>query len=223
MEDGRMRKQVTLITILVLLLIPKVVNAAWYCDYSTLARLKAYASNINTSYDYVMENNTPKFTITITNVYKTMILYDNTNKKYYYPDGNKDLSDFTLSGYDNGKSYKFTIYTNESKCTENIIYSFYVTLPTFNPYYNDPLCANYQDYKLCQKWSNTGLTYENFQKEMTSYITVYGNDNKSSDTKTTIPTWLQFYLKYYLLILPGVIVICFGIMYSYYKNDDFDF
>jgi hypothetical protein len=30
-------------------------------------------------------------------------------------------------------------------------------------------------------------------------------------------------LKYYMLILPAIIVIGGGILYNYYKNDDFDF
>jgi len=218
-----MEKQVTLITILVLLLMPKLVNAARYCDYSKLSTLKAYAANINTSYDYVIENNSPKFTITITNVYKTMIIYDNTNRKYYYPSSNKELSDFALGGYESGKSYQFTVYTSENSCTSEVVYSFYVTLPPYNPYYNDPLCTKYPYYKLCQKWSNTGLTYDKFREEMNNYITINGDDSNNSNTENNTPTWLQFYLKYYLLILPSIIVLCLGIIYSYYKNDDFDF
>src|SRR5574344_933231 len=220
MEDGRMKRQVTLITLIVLLLLPNVVQAYWNCDYTRLAKLKAYAANINTSYDYKMVDNTPKFTITITNIYKTMILYDNTSKKYYYPDTSKDMTDFTIDGYENGKSYQFTIYTTEDLCTDKIIYTFYVTLPPYNPYYNDSLCAKYPDYKLCQKWTNTGLTYDKFKTEMSNYISSNGGNSTNDDNENNLPEWVKYYLKYYMLILPAIIVIGGGILYNYYKNDD---
>ena len=215
MEDGKM-KRLLFIMALVFLLFPLKVEAAWYCDYKDLAELKAIATNIKYIYDYRIESDKALFTITLTNIYKEFYVYDVKNNKYYYPDRNKDISEITIDGYQSGISYNFVIYTTREKCEEETVYSFYVTLPTYNKYYLDPLCEGYENYSLCQKWNNLGnMSYEEFKDDMQAYIDSLKEQEEAKEEDDFSIYWLlEFYLKYYMYILPTVIVGLLIVIYN---------
>jgi len=219
-----MKRVLPYITFLFLfLLIPDVVIGAWYCDYADMAKVKNIASNITTSYDYKINNNKADFTITITNIYKDIYIYDTFHDKYYYPKKGQDMTEVTLSNFPSGGSYLFQVYTTIDKCEEEIVYSFYVTTPTYNKYYNDALCRDYQGYELCNRWANlNNMSYEEFKRSMTEYI----NSNKKTDDivedEEEIQDLIEFYLEYYMYILPTIIVTLLGIIYLIKKSDSFN-
>ena len=216
-----MKRLLTVLFLLTILFLPFKVKAAWYCDYIELAELKDIATNIKYVYDYRIENDKAIFKITLTNIYKEFYVYDVKNDKYYYPDSNKDISEITIDGYQSGISYNFIVYTTRAKCEEKVIYSFYVTLPTYNKYYNDLLCKDYQDYKLCQKWANLGnLSYDDFKKQMNEYIESLKPKEESKEEEGKVLYWLlEFYLKYYMYILPVIIISALIAIYSLNKKD----
>lgn len=220
-----MKRLVAILFLFVAFCLPFKVNAAWYCDYIELAELKSIATNIRYIYDYKIENDTAIFKITFTNIYKEFYIYDVNNNKYYYPDQNKDISEITVDGYQSGKSYNFIVYTTREKCEEQTIYSFYVTLPNYNKYYSDLLCKDYQNYKLCQKWANLGdISYDEFQKQMNEYIeSLKIKNEESKENEQTIHWLLEFYLKYYIYILPIVIVTLLVIIYSLSRKNKIGF
>lgn len=205
-----------LLLIFVLLFMPKDILA--FCSYSELANLKSISSNINYYYDYEMVDNKPIFKITINNIYKDFILEDNTNNKKYYPNKKDNMTTFAIDGFKDGGSYKFTIYTDLLYCEDKIVYIFYVNIPHYNPFYNDSLCLENYVPNYCSKWSNTGLTYDKFVKEMTKEKEKKELILKRQSEKDN--KWLNFYLEYYKFILPTIIIMGIGIIYSINKSDE---
>ena len=221
-----MKKVLPFVIMMLFLLFPTTIDAAWYCEYADLAKMKNLASNINISYDYKIENNDASFTITLSNVYRDLYIYDVTNNKYYYPDADQDMTEFVISGYDDGKSYRFSVYTTLAKCEDKLVYTFYATTPKYNQYYNDPLCDGHANYNLCQRWANlSNMTYAQFQQNMQEYLESLKSDDllEEDEDSKEIPWLLEFYLNYYMYILPSLIGILLITIYVISKKDDIKF
>ena len=189
-----------------ILLIPIVKVDALNCSYSDLAYLKKLATNISYSYDYIENNNNVTFSITLTNLQDKFYIVDKaTGVKYYY-----NGSEITLNNYQSGQVVRFDVYSSNITCAGEILYTMAITLPTYNPYYTDPLCKDISSYSLCQKWSSNGLSYDKFKENVQSYLnSLKEEETKDNEENTAESYWspvLKFLAEFYYIPLALIIV-----------------
>ena len=217
-----MKRVYALIVIIIsFMFIPSRVSAS-FCDYTELARLKNIASNINMSYNYSEKNEDAIFNITFSNFKEGIKMIDATNNLTYRYDVNKQF-EFTLDGYNDGKTYRFDIYAENTECESAKLLSLYANLPFYNKYYVNPICDEIESYNLCQKWYQHGLSNEEFIKRVKDYktsLTIKHNENKTNTSQYIYIS--DFLAKYYYYFLLTIII---GGIYSISrltKKDDFD-
>ena len=151
-------------------MIPFKVNAeASWCTLDNLNKIQKLASNVTTSYTYeekISKNNTGSvvFTVKISNLNKSFYLV-NTNTEEVYPSMDGEL---VLNNISANKKLTFQVMANDYGCTDYIM-TIYITTPPYNPYYLDKMCEPYEDYKLCSKWINVNISYEEFKKAVANY------------------------------------------------------
>ena len=218
-----MKKLMKLILFVLVVSLPIQIKA--YCTTDDKLRYSSLASNIETSYDYVEYEDRVLFNITTHNVHSDLIVLDKQTGKRYSSKSSK-LNNFTITNLKDGQSYVFEIYANNSDCTYRVYNTLYVTIPKFNKYYKDPVCAGASDYLYCQKWVEIGnLSHEQFIKLV--------NDHKNRPTEEEIvdeeenTNWLyiigDFWAKYYLYISLGLILVCISIIIIQSKREKFEF
>ena len=192
-----MRNKILLIIILLLCFSFKA-NALTYggCDYSVISNLKSYVSNVNISYSYSMTDDGPVFAVTLNNITPNMYFYDDvTDRNYYYSDTLN--GEITISDYINSGNYKF--YSAINECYGVSIGSKYYKFPSYNYYYEDPLCSDIQDFSLCQKWTNVDYSYPEFEDKVLNYKESLNNkDNTSNDIVEYEPSILDNILNIYI-------------------------
>ena len=91
-------------------------------------------------------------------------------------------------GFEADKSYRFVAYaTNQDNCDYGELYTYYANTPAYNQYYNDPVCQDVREYKLCQKWLKTGLTHDEFVKQVNEYKESIKEDQVTTINPTKTP------------------------------------
>lgn len=218
-----MKRIVKLIFLLVVITCP--IKALGYCTTEDKIRYSTLATNITTSYDYVESEDSVSFDITIHNVHKDLILVDKKTG-IRYSSKNKDLNNFVIYNVNDGDSYTFEVYADNSDCSYRLYNTLYVTIPKYNKYYDYPVCKDASDYIYCQKWVEIGdLSYN----ELVDLV----NDYKYKDANV-VPQPIEdennwwyiignFWAKYYVYISVGVIVICLPIIIIKNRKDKFNF
>jgi hypothetical protein len=211
-----MKRVIKLLIILVIIFSNKV--NAWYCDYKFLANLKNLASNIKYTYNYKMVNGSPVFNITLTNIPANTYIINDSTGGIYYP--KKNMDEVTFYGFKDNKSYEFTVRTNELYCEETVVSKIYVPLPAYNKYFNDPLCTEFPNHSLCQRWNTVNISYEEFKSKM---IKFKEEELQKEYVEPKENKWLKLYLDYYYIILPAIIIFCLGYIYNERQKDTFGF
>lgn len=205
-------KKIYLLLFLVVLLPTNV--KAFKCSNEDSVKYQALAQNINYTYDYVEENNSVYFNITLVNLNSELYIYDVYNNNTY----NYTQSEILLSNYKPGNVYKFKVYPTNNDC-KDILKTIYISIPYYNYYYSDPLCDGLDSYKYCQKWSNVTIDYDKFVSLVTSYKESIISDNDIIETKeykTILDYFIEYYLTYYYIGLP--IIILSSLIYIIIKN-----
>ena len=195
------------------------------CEYSQISRLKSLVSNVNITHDYYIKNNKAYFNITLTNLVPEV----------YFVDSNSDIK-YTYANTQNGQitiynqvytqmSYKF--YSNLNMCPGVKLITKYHTLPSYNIYYKSDLCKGIENYNLCKKWTKNKYSYDEFKQLVTDYKNKKAQQGLKKDVevvyeKTLLDYFIEFYVKYYYLLLIGVIIICFIVMHFNKKKNGFD-
>lgn len=203
--------------ILLLLLFPTSSKA--YCTSADKVRLRKLASNINTSYDYVEDDNGVTFNVTITNLNKDIyIKQKDTDNVYYY----NDNSEIVLNGFNPGFKLAFEIYPSDAECGTAYLTRKYVSLPNYNKYYKSDLCKG-KTFSICSKWANINMTEEEFAKKLK--ILEKEAEQKEEESKEP-DTWFDiiasFIFDYYIFIALGITVIVVLIRYIINKRNAFD-
>ena len=189
------------------ILIPFSVDAD-ICDYSEKVRLQTLAQNITYSYDYVEENGNVSFTITFNNMHSDLYLINSNNDSVFNYSG----EELVLGGFKDNTSYKFEVRTNNIFCNSSALYYIYITTPTYNPYYSDPICVGIEEYKYCNKWQKNPYSYKQFIEHAEDYKNSLIEQPKQEEVvKGIFDIIIDFYCKYYYIILPTVIVL--GLIY----------
>lgn len=212
-----------IIFMLILFLIPVIGVEGFYCKYSDLAKYKGLASNINATYDYIETENGVTFSITLVNLNSYIYIVDTVDEKKYSFNGNNEI---TISGYSPGQTVKFKVYSTDSNCAKELLYTIRVVLPNYNSYYKDPLCNGVEEHIYCQKWSKNNISYEEFVKKINSYKDslikppVIEEEKNITEENVLLKMFLDFLLKYYYIILLTIIIICSIIIYKVNKKSD---
>lgn len=215
-------KKVILWMTIFLLFFPLKIDAA-SCTKGQIQRYEKLANQIQTTYDYVENNNGVLFTITFHNVYEDLYLVDYTTFGSLTTYKNKNNGTIEVSGYEPNKNYTFHVLNNNTLCDTKIISKINVTLPFYNSYYKDPLCEGIETYSLCQKWNNIGkMSRSEFEKSIKEYkIKLEVEDNEDSNIVIEDTIWNQirnFVANYYIYIITIVILITIVIIYVIQKR-----
>lgn len=224
-----MKKYFKLAVVLFLLvLVPVHVDAVDYldeCDYSTKAKLKRMASNINTSYTPVENNNDVTFNVTISNIYSGLVVLDGKTGNEYRYDTNREVPhEVTITGLKPDQTYRYEVYTDVENCSEESLNVYYVTLPAYNPYYKDELCKGVENYKLCNRWLKHSLTHEEFVREITKYKKSLNQSKKEEViVEKKLNTMLEFLKDYYYIFIGLGILGVIYVIYVRRKRDSFGF
>lgn len=199
---------------------------ALFCDYTELATIRKKASQVNITSDFEELEDSVTYTITIYNLQPSQYVVDTTTgKRYMYGNtGSEDSSEIVLTDIQKPGMYKFLVYSTENTCNDDALNTLFVNLPTYNKYYKDPLCEGIENYKLCQRWFGTSITYAQFQKDIADYKTYLNNRPKEEEEKTFWENLLSLYIESYYIFLPILILLlCVPIYIIYEKKYKVDF
>lgn len=195
------------------------------CEYSQIANLKSYVSNINLSFDYYIKDNSAYFNITLTNLVPGIYFEDyTTGKKYYY----EDTIDGEITLYDyrntNG-NYKF--YSSLNECYGVKLGDKYYRLPEYNYYYTDTLCEQNRNFSLCKKWTKVNYSYNDFVKLIEDYKNQEKTEEDNDESlieykKNFLDKFVNFYTENYYILLLGIILICVFVMLINQRKNKFD-
>lgn len=211
-------KHIKMLLSFVLLVIP-IQTKALICSNENKVKFQTLASNITTSYTYTEENGTVSFQIILSNITEGLIVKDIKNKVTYPYRG----SELVIPNLNQDTSYRFDIYTSDLNCNLDLLYSHYVTTPSYNPYYKDEVCTGMETYPICQKWTKVTLTYEEFKQKVESLKQTEEEPipvPEEEVTKGIYDYLLEFYLDYYYIVLPVFIAGGIIIIYRYNKKND---
>lgn len=198
MEESNVVKHVKSILFILLLLLP-FTSVKAECSSTEVSKLRKIANNVNVSYVFY-ESRNATYDVTISNLTTEIYLMEAlTNKKYSYNSKNKDV---VISNVKAGTVLKLEIYATKKNCYDDKLTSKTVVLPTYNLYYKDPLCEQAKDHPLCQRFTKTGITEDEFRKIINDYL-------KPDEQEQEVPTnnlWLDLLLDYYWVLLSIIIV-----------------
>lgn len=210
-------KKILSIFILFVILFP-INSKALLCSDKEKVKFQELAKNITTTYDYIEKNNQATFNITFSNIPEGFRIYDYVNKKEY----GYSASEIILSGFKSGRSYRFDYYTSDVLCQYDNLYTSYINLPYYNPYYKDSIC-NGLNYKYCNKWQKIDMNYEEFVSNVNEYkksLEIIDNTINEKEVKGFFDYIMEFYIKYYYIVLPLFIIVSISYIIYYNKKQD---
>lgn len=188
--------------------------SSWY-----LNEAKKVATNVKFSYYYYEENGQVKFNLIIDNLFYPIVLLDDaTEERYVYTEDNN--GEIVINGLSSGE-HKYRIHSRYYDCMGNKLLVKTINLPYYNQYYSDPLCEDKRTLKVCKKWLDKPVSYEEFIAKVNSYEkpNIVETNEENVEEKTIFEILGEFYLKYYWIIL-GVIIIGLSILIITLKKKD---
>lgn len=204
-----------ILLIICLISFPCVCNAA-ACSNTEIGQISGFSSNVNIVYLVNMKNNVPEFSITITNLTSDMALIDKTTSKLYkdFKNGGSLNIKTTTSG-----KYAFDIYSLKCKIKTG---TKSITLPKYNPYYNDEKCKGLEDYSLCQRWSGYSANRTTFENDIKKIQEAKSKGEEKEETKVVIKkSWYSNFediiLNYWWAFVI-ILIILIGLFYVIRNN-----
>lgn len=191
---------------------------ALLCDNELKVQYSEMAKNISVNYEYQESNDDISFNIKLSNIPEGFSINDYKNGMTYDYNG----SELVIPAEKN-KSYVFNIYYPNTPCHMEVLYKHYITIPAYNYYYKDEICSDIKDYKLCSKWLNVTISYDEWKNKVLEYKNTLNKDNeeeKEENVQGLFDIIIAFYVDYYMFILPGVILLSIGGIYLYNKKHD---
>ncbi len=206
-----------ILLIALLLLLP--FSAKARCTDAEKIKLNKLASNVSFTYNYTEKNGKITFDVTVTNLTKDLILYDRDKDTQHNVNG-----EITIKGYEPASSASFYVFAKDDTCIYSAIATNTINFPSYNPYYNDPLCKEAPNYEYCKKWVNNTSDYNTFKSNITKYIKDKKAeevvDNKEEENVSGIFDYVfEFYVRFYFIILPLIIITCLSLIYYLNKKN----
>ena len=181
------------------------------CNSNEKIKMVALANNINST--YIFDESSKTFQITLTNIPEGFAVKDvNNDISHYY-----SQSELTLNGYQPGGSYRFDITSNLIGCSNEVLKSFYITLPVYNLNYMDSLCKGLEDYDICQEWGKYIASRSQFEaeiKKINQDISISEEEVVEQTYTGVFDRFAEFFVRTYYIILPIIIV---GGLFGIYK------
>lgn len=185
------------------------------CLNSEITYYQELAKNINIDYDYIEDNESVNFSIKISNIQPNLLVHDTSKGNYY----NYSSSEILLTDYKDGNNYRFDFIIESGPCSEMIVGSKYANLPSYNRFYKYDMCKGLENFKYCKKWAKVTLSEYEVKDAINKYKKNLEKEQEENN-KNSINSILKFYLNYYYIILPIIILLgIFGI-YRYNKKND---
>lgn len=181
------------------------------CEYSDVSRMKRLVNNINVTYNYRIVNNIAYFDVTLTNITDEMYIVDNITYNVYYNNGTGEI---TIPNF-TSKSVTFSIYSNRSDCRSLFLGSKYAQFPIYNKYHTSDMCKNISDFSYCKKWVPKAYTEAEIKKAIDDYYNKPVPEDepiKYIEKKTLLDKLIEIYVKYYIIILASIILVCLALI-----------
>ena len=198
-----------LITLL-LLFSPFTIEAAT-CTKKQVSNYEKLADQIQTTFDYVENNNEFYFNVTFHNVHNELYLINSVDFEKLITYQNDKDGILMASKLEQGKTYTFQVLNKDTKCSTKVIDKITVVVPNYNAYYKDPLCQGIEEFEWCQKWVNvSGVSYESFKASALNYKQQKENSNintENPDETTNIFEKIRNFIGQYYLYIVGVLVV----------------
>lgn len=201
------------------------------CNSSELKALKEASSKVKITYQYNEENEKldepvyGEFSLYITGLSNDIYLYDYASlANYYY--GNTTDGVIFVSGISSGDR-KIYVMSNNNNCKGKLIDTIVINIPKFNYYSVSTYCEGIdaKEFVYCDKWYQGDIIKANFINELNIYKAKKSNgedisvipDSNDNDNNNENSVY-TFFLKYYLFIIGGVIIVCGVIVYLIYRK-----
>lgn len=190
------------------------------CSDSERSRLKNFASNVD--YYYSFDESSQSFNLTLYNINKNVYIIDKDEVYSFYP--SNEFNEYTINNISPSSNLVFHAYANNGECSDELLYSYYVSVPSFNKYYNSDVCLN-SDSRLCNKWVNTGnMEYNDFLKRLKLDEKSSSKTVEEEETKVLeVYNFIQFLGDYYIYILLIIIIGGTAWIIVLRRKDRFDF
>lgn len=234
-----MRKFITLLIINTFLFILCVSNVNAECTYTEKANLNKLAANVKV--DYEIDKKTTKLSElgipsedpeAVSIEYILNLNFTNLSKELYIV-GREEKTDETITKTYNDlvngistvsyndlsfvRKFTFKVYgSSESACANEILKTFYITLPMHNPYYR--YCSEDNDYYLCKEFVTSEVTEEQFFEKYNSYNEKNDKSEKTEENKESNKWYdvvIEFISKNIIYVI--LVIILTGASYGIYR------
>lgn len=221
------RKFYLCLIVLILFLMPLDLRA--YCSqiekYQESSYLSDIAANVMFATFYDEKDGEIEFNIQITNLHPNIMLYEERlDANIYYDATRTKPLEYNLSGLDANQTLRFMVSPRNSRCLEDneILLIRHVTIPGYNPYYDDPLCKGLSSFLLCQRWHHVDIEYEEFVERVEEYQRRIAPDDDDDEIEENIISLFGLIREYYLhiAVLFGIIILGL-LLRKRIKRDDF--
>lgn len=178
------------------------------CNSEDKQRLQKLSNNINVTLEEINNNGNLYLNATFTGVAKDLRVFSEQKLVSFYNSSDNFIGEAIVPGLFQGKTYTFIIYGKHT-CVFDELRRITINVPVYNQYYNDSICNGLNEYKLCQKWANVDMSYEEFANKVKEYsetkkTTVNNSENKHNGHYFS---FYNFYMKYFIYVLVALVLI----------------
>jgi hypothetical protein len=185
------------------------------CTQEEQLRLRQVASLTSIKYELKDSGYAIFFNVIISGFSKDMYaIVPGENYAFYYSEGTNlaKAMDFIP-----GENYKLEFYaTDATACPGTKIITKYLRIPPYNYYSENKICKGYEDYILCQKYTDLYKSIkseEDFVKRVQQYINSVNknssneNQNDKNENVSFLESAIMFLDKYYFYIFIPIIIV----------------
>ena len=192
---------------------------ALFCEYSSFVKIQKQAMQVNITSNFKEMDEFVTYSITIYNLRPNQYIIDtSTGKQYDYGYDKNNPSEITISDIKKSGMYKFEVYSLDNDCNDEPLNTLYLQLPTYNKYYNDKLCKGIENYKLCQRWFGTTITYDQFRNQVSEYKASLRESSQEEEEQGLLDYFIELYINNYYIVLPILIIILLIPIYIIYQK-----
>lgn len=188
-----MKRVVYILIVLFLFIVPSKVKGETYalCNATNLTKLQKIATNISTSYEYIEKFNGDigdvTFTVKIDNLDERLYLVDDqTGKRYNY-----SSNELTLYNIAPNRTLKYRVYANDYGCNDKQLIILYINIPPYNRYYKTSICQEFSTNKLCGRWNNVDMSYEELEKTL---VKLRKQNTKPIEEEKKVKTFNDYFI-----------------------------
>ncbi len=207
------------------------------CSAEELKNMKLEAQNIEFKYELVLKN----YANSADEDYGYDVILTGINDRFYFLAGNYDyLVDYskavdgsiTISNVfnDGGYKSKIKVYgSSKSECKDELVRTIYITFPYYNSYSTRKECKGLEEYKICQKTTNTtNIKEQQFLEQIENAKKIEKSkkekqEPKQKEEKNIFVEFFNYYSKNKIYTIPltialVVIVVVIAFMISKKKK-----